>query len=316
MNLTFMNPKELQILTQLEKGIPLVTCPFKVLAEKLNISEREFLFITKKLLKEKKIRRIGAIINSKALGFASTLIATQIKEEQIPTIIPIINSYPEVTHNYLRLGKFNLWFTIIAKDRLTLAKIIEEISKKTNLYLYSLPTVKVFKLSLEFLSKSSHPPPYVSNKEPISNEERCLLKVITDLPILPNPWEWLATELRVTEKEVLNKLSQLIQKGIIRKIRAVLSPSAIGLLGNALVVWQVKEEDLDKWGNFFASLSVVSHCYARSPHPEIPFNLYTMMHFPCEEKLKERVNLLTNQIKPIRKEILFTLKDLLSLKRK
>ncbi|MDY6932119.1 MAG: Lrp/AsnC family transcriptional regulator, partial [Halobacteriota archaeon] len=74
----------------------------------------------------------------------------------IDSVADIINSYDEVTHNYIRSSEdgkvdFNLWFTITGtKERIL--EVIEEIKDKTGdgYPLLNLPANITFKIGVKF----------------------------------------------------------------------------------------------------------------------------------------------------------------------
>ena len=63
----------------------------------------------------------------------------------------VINSYPGVTHNYLREHPLNMWFTLLAPGEEYLQRIIAEIRERTGIeQIYSLPAEKIFKIKVKF----------------------------------------------------------------------------------------------------------------------------------------------------------------------
>ena len=65
-----------------------------------------------RLLDERIIREVTPIFDTRALGYASMLVAAKVDAEYPHRAAKVINSHPGVTHNYLRNHDFNLWFTI------------------------------------------------------------------------------------------------------------------------------------------------------------------------------------------------------------
>jgi hypothetical protein len=62
-----------------------------------------------------------------------------------------VNSYPGVTHNYLRKHDYNVWFTFIAPSTTTIESALREIAEKTGVKeIYSLPAVRMFKIRVDF----------------------------------------------------------------------------------------------------------------------------------------------------------------------
>jgi DNA-binding Lrp family transcriptional regulator len=138
-----------KLLNLMQNEIPIDKRPFKLLGEKLLITEKEVLRRINNLKKQGLIRRIGGIFNSRKIGYTSTLCAAKVPEDKIEEIALCINGYEEVTHNYLREDEYNMWFTIITYSEERLSSIIQEIKDKTNLAdIISLPSIKLFKVKV------------------------------------------------------------------------------------------------------------------------------------------------------------------------
>jgi DNA-binding Lrp family transcriptional regulator len=146
-----VDPVDKELLNQLQSGLPLVSRPFKALGEVLKQDEEWVLERIKELREEKIIRRLGGVFDSKNLGFSSTLIALKVPPDNIDQVAGIINSYPGVTHNYLREHEYNIWFTLASPSAPELESTLQEILRKTGVTEYlNLPTKKVFKINVEF----------------------------------------------------------------------------------------------------------------------------------------------------------------------
>jgi len=97
------------------------------------------------------IRRIGASFNSRRLSFSSTLCAARVPEDRIREFVSVVNEYQGVTHNYRRNGTYNIWFTLIARDRERVSAILEEIALRTRISdILDLPAVRTFKIKVDF----------------------------------------------------------------------------------------------------------------------------------------------------------------------
>lgn len=145
---------EKNLLSLIQRDFPIETEPFKVLAAKLQSTEEEILASLQKLKTEGYIRRIGAIFDSRKLGYVSTLCAMKVPADKLEATVAYINSLPGVTHNYLREHDFNLWFTLIVESELELEQTIEEIKEKTGIAdLLNLPAVNTFKINVNFQLK-------------------------------------------------------------------------------------------------------------------------------------------------------------------
>ena len=145
-----MDALDRKILTLLTNALPLEERPFLAVAEKVGISEGEVIGRVKRLKEKGLVRRIGAVINPRALGWHSTLCAVQIPRERIDEYASLVNAYPEVTHNYVRTGEPNCWFTLIAPDENRAREIIREIGEKLGTAVLDLPASRTFKIKVSF----------------------------------------------------------------------------------------------------------------------------------------------------------------------
>ena len=106
---------------------------YKIIGDKLGISEEKAFDITKKLFDKGIIRRLGATFDSKKLNYASTLCAAHVPDELIDEFVKVVNSYSGVTHNYLRRDYYNIWFTFIGRSSEFIEDKLKEISNKTGI---------------------------------------------------------------------------------------------------------------------------------------------------------------------------------------
>jgi siroheme decarboxylase len=138
-----------QLLNIIQKDFPIDPKPFETIANILNITEDEVLLRVEKLKKEGSIRRLGGIFDSKKLGYVSTLCAVKVQPEKLEEVAAYINTFNEVTHNYLRDYEFNIWFTLIAYSRERIQEILESIQSKFNdCIIINLPAKNLFKINV------------------------------------------------------------------------------------------------------------------------------------------------------------------------
>ncbi len=146
-----MDSIDKQILNIIQKDFPVVEEPFKAVADKVGIGEDEVLKRVKDLKDEGIIRRIGAVFDSKKMGYASTLCAAKVPKEKLKKFVAVVNSYAGVTHNYRRSNEYNVWFTFIAPDEETLKKSLGEIRDKTGVTdVISMTATQIFKIDATF----------------------------------------------------------------------------------------------------------------------------------------------------------------------
>jgi DNA-binding Lrp family transcriptional regulator len=138
------------LLQYLSKSFPIDKCPFSTAGHELEIDEEKLLITCRKLKEDGVIRRIGATIDPKKIGWYSTLCATNVPEDKISLYIQTVNSFSEVTHNYEREGKPNCWFTIIAPERKRCLEIVSKIQSACGIAVIELPARRIFKIGVKF----------------------------------------------------------------------------------------------------------------------------------------------------------------------
>lgn len=140
-----------QILNCIQVDFPIHPRPYKVIGERLGLTEDETIQRIRDLKKEVIIRRIGGNFSPDRLGYYSTLCAAQVPEETVEAFTEAVNAFPGVTHNYRRDHKFNIWFTFIAPSRDIIRKNLDAIARKTGVTtILNLPATHVFKISANF----------------------------------------------------------------------------------------------------------------------------------------------------------------------
>jgi DNA-binding Lrp family transcriptional regulator len=146
-----MDTIDKKILNIIQKDFPIAAEPFEAVAEKLGLTEDEVLERIARMKQEGIIRRIGAVFDSKKMGFVSTLSAARVPEDKLKTFVEVVNSYAGVTHNYRRNHEYNVWFTFIAPNEETLKKSLTEIRERTGVIdIISMSSSRTFKIDASF----------------------------------------------------------------------------------------------------------------------------------------------------------------------
>jgi DNA-binding Lrp family transcriptional regulator len=141
--------KERRILSAIQEDFPLSKRPFLDIANRLEIDEDEVIGAIENLRREGLIRKIGAVINPKKIGYVSLLAAATIHEDNIDSAAGIINEFPGVTHNYLREGEPNIWFTLTEPDTETLKNNLRIIEERIGVPLMRMPMTKKYKIGVK-----------------------------------------------------------------------------------------------------------------------------------------------------------------------
>lgn len=146
-----MDPLDTKILNLVQKGMPLSENPFHDLAAQLEIEPGQIIERLQRLKTAGYIRRIGGVFNTAQMGYRSTLVAMEVPSDQVRAVAQIINQYPQITHNYLRDNRLNIWFTLSTQSGAQKEQILNEIRSFAGpLKIHEFPAVKHFKLKVFF----------------------------------------------------------------------------------------------------------------------------------------------------------------------
>ena len=148
-----MDDIDRRIIKELQENFPLEINPYEVIAGNLGMNTDQLWQRVIALAESGVIRRMGFSIDSRKIGYSSTLAAVRVTQDQVEKASELISGYPQITHSYLREDEFNIWFTVIADDRNRVLVILEEIRDKLNLTesdVMDLPVEKLFKLDARF----------------------------------------------------------------------------------------------------------------------------------------------------------------------
>lgn len=104
------------------------------------------------------------------------------------------------------------------------------------------------------------------------------------IELVPEPFKKIARELGISEEEIIRRIDTLIDHGIIRRFGSSIGHRALGIVANAMCVWNVPDHRVEEIGAMMAGFDEVSHCYERLRYPDWKYNLYTMIHAYTREE--------------------------------
>jgi len=148
--MTALKKIEQQVLEVIQQRFPIAPRPYEELARELGFTEDEVFEAVQNLCKKGIIRRLGGSFDSRKIGYKSTLVALSAPQDRLGEVVEIVNSYPGVTHNYEREGKYNVWFTLIAGSEKEIEEILADIKRRAGVEVLNLPATRVFKIKVDF----------------------------------------------------------------------------------------------------------------------------------------------------------------------
>jgi DNA-binding Lrp family transcriptional regulator len=110
-------------------------------------------------------------------------------------------------------------------------------------------------------------------------DRQLVAAVVKGLPLVSRPYDQLAEQLGIPLDEVLERLKRLQAEGAISRFGVIVKHRPLGYSANAMVVWDVPEEDVRGLASRFCALPYVTLCYHRPRRPPAwPYNLFCMIH--------------------------------------
>lgn len=145
-----MNETMKNLLSRVQQGIPISSRPYQGLGQETGLSENEVISYLPKMRQSGLLKRMDFCIDTRKLGLVSTLVGCKISKDNIPRARKVLDAYGNVSHNYLRKHRLNMWFTLSAATDKKLNGVLAKIKKELPAQeLASLPTQKVYKLKFQ-----------------------------------------------------------------------------------------------------------------------------------------------------------------------
>jgi siroheme decarboxylase len=145
-----MDEKDREILQLLQGSFPIDPEPYKVIGDKVWLDEVSVISRVARMIESGVIRYVGPFFDSRKLGFKGTLAAINVEPDKIDQVSNVVNSFSEITHNYLRSESPNLWFTVIAPDENRLNEIFSQIQSEAGVdKIFRFPARKMFKVKVD-----------------------------------------------------------------------------------------------------------------------------------------------------------------------
>jgi DNA-binding Lrp family transcriptional regulator len=286
-----------KLLNLMQGSFPLDPRPFARVAEQAGVTEEQVLADVRRLLDDRIIRQVTPIYDTRALGYGSMLVAAKIDPEHPWRAAKIVNSHPGVSHNYLRNHEFNMWFTIAVEEDSALGlqgtlDVLQELTGAESIR--QLPTLKLFKIRMDLemegdtralASRGVAEEPVELDKQPYDEFDRAVIRATQgDMPIVAEPYAASAAELGVTVPALLEHLEGMRERGLLRRVAAILFHRRAGFSANGMGVWKVADERVLEIGPQMAAYRGISHCYQRPTYADWPYSIFTMAHGRSKEE--------------------------------
>jgi DNA-binding Lrp family transcriptional regulator len=286
-----------RLLNLMQGGFPIAARPYADVAAEARIGEREAIERVQELIDERIIRQVTPIFDTRALGYASMLVAAKVDPENPWRAANVINAHPGVSHNYLRNHEFNIWFTIATEpgSPLGLDGTLDVLAREAGAEsIRQLPTLKLFKIRMdlemegdtEALARAAEAVgPAETAPQPYDELDVAVIRALQgDMPVIEEPYAPAASELEMPQDEFLAHLERMQERKLLRRVAAILYHRRAGFSANGMGVWKVPEDRVMEFGPRMAAFRGISHCYQRPTYEDWPYSIFTMAHGRSKEE--------------------------------
>lgn len=281
-----------RLLNDYQREFPLAPQPFDQIARELDTGTDALLAHLRELQVRGVVSRIGPVFRPNTVG-ASTLAAMAVPPAELERVAAQVNGFPQVNHNYEREHRYNLWFVLTAADRAAIDTTLDAIRRQTGYAVMSLPLLRDYHIDLGFhlrfdraanLSRGDGgeriPAPVpAADTGRIATGEDLIEAIQGGLPLVARPYQAIAERIGTTEAAVIAQLGDLLERGIIKRLGVVVRHHELGYRANAMVVWDVPDNQIDHIGRLLGDQDCVTLCYRRPRRlPDWRYNLFCMVH--------------------------------------
>ncbi len=286
-----------KLLNLMQGSFPLEPRPYAAVAAAAEVSESQVLTRVQRLLDERIIRQVTPIYDTRALGYGSMLVAAKVDPENPWQAAKIVNSHPGVSHNYLRNHDFNMWFTLAVEpdSSLGLDGTLDVLQRLTGAEsIRQLPTLKLFKIRMDLemeggtkalTSEGVAVEPVDLEPVPYDELDKDVIRATQgDMPVIPDPYASAAEQLGMNTGALLEHMQGMRERGLLRRVAAILYHRRAGFSANGMGVWKVSPGQISELGPRMASFRGISHCYERPTYEDWPYSVFTMAHGRSKEE--------------------------------
>jgi DNA-binding Lrp family transcriptional regulator len=313
-----LNAVDGALLERLQSGFPLTPRPFAALGDALGLDEDEVIACVGRLKEGRIVRQMGAIFDTRRLGYQSTLVAFHVGDSALESTAAQVSAHPGVSHNYARSHHYNLWFTLAVPSGGQLLSEIRRLAQETGVDDWlNLPALRVFKIRAHFRLQDGSPRAEDEPHSPATQQRAFTPADIPyvralqqDLPLDARPFARLAERWDMDEDDLLARAGEMKAAGIMRRFGAVLHHREVGFQANGMGCWVVPEAGIEQAGRLAARHVQVSHCYQRPAYPpRWPYTLFTMIHGRTENEVEAVVAEIAGEIGIAQAKVLYSTRE-------
>lgn len=286
-----------RLLNLMQGHFPIAPRPYAAVAAQADLTEEQAMERVRRLLADRIIRQVTPIFDTRALGYSSMLVAAKVDPDHPHRAAKAINAHPGVSHNYLRNHEFNMWFTIAVEpdSRLGLQATLDLLAAEAGATsIRQLPTLKLFKIRMDLEMEGGTgalagagvaQPPAELDPVPYDERDRAVIRALQgDMAVVREPYADAARRVGMEQERFLEHLDGMRERGLLRRVAAILYHRRAGFSANGMGVWKVPDGRVLEIGSRMAAYRGISHCYQRPTYADWPYSVFTMAHGRSKEE--------------------------------
>ena len=144
-----MDELDRALINTLQGGFPICERPYAEVATRLGSDEETVIERIGSLLERGLLSRFGPMYHAEQMGGALSLAAMQIPPDDFGRVTGIVNSQPQVAHNYERNHRLNMWFVLATETPEGQQETITRIERETGYPVYNMPKIREYFVELK-----------------------------------------------------------------------------------------------------------------------------------------------------------------------
>ena len=140
-------------------------------------------------------------------------------------------------------------------------------------------------------------------------DKKIIARLQGDLPLVVEPFVAVAREVGISEEELLQRINDYLQAGVLRRMGTILRHHKAGFNANAMCAWNVPDEQAEEVGQVMAEFREASHVYQRPTYPDWPYALFTMLHGKSQEDLEQVAEAISKRVGITDYKLLYSTKE-------
>ena len=144
-----MDELDRALINTLQGGFPISERPYAEVAARVGSDEQTVIARIGSLLERGLLSRFGPMYHAEQMGGALSLAAMQIPPDDFERVTGIVNSQPQVAHNYERNHRLNMWFVLATETQSAQQETITRIEHETGYPVFNMPKIREYFVELK-----------------------------------------------------------------------------------------------------------------------------------------------------------------------